>query len=161
MILDCFLLLVRIKPNILWMCRPSALRASTGVTKVTERRALPWKVFCLGRQKPRKNAHALASDELTWSSALLQRRPLLFLSVWLASVFGLSFFLFFWRGGGGSFSPLLFWLFRVSFVPPGQSVSSSNNKNLEAKFSQYFFFSNHLIKISSTTTKKIRSSCSK
>ena len=65
-------------------------------------------------------------------------------------------------GGRGSFPPLRFWLFRVSLVSPGQSVSSSNNKNLEAKFSQYFFFfPNHLIKISSTTTKKIRSSCSK
>lgn len=162
MILDCFLLLVRIKPNILWMCRPSALRASTGVTKVTERRALPWKVFCLGRQKPRKNAHALASDELTWSSALLQRRPLLFLSVWLASVFGLAFFLFFWQGGeGGPFHLFFFGFFECLLFHRDSRFPPLIIKIWKLNFHSIFFFSNHLIKISSTTTKKIRSSCSK
>lgn len=143
MILDCFLQ-VRLKPNILWMCRRSALEASTRLRS-------PALTF-----KKHRNARASAPDELPGSSvgALLQGRQLLFLSVWFASVFGFGVSFSFWV----SFHLFRFWLFECLFVPrqPGSFLIIKI-----WKLNFHSIFSNHLIKISSTTTKKIRSSCNK
>lgn len=54
--------------------------------------------------------------------------------------FGICFGFFFLSGGFFPFHLFVFGFLECLFLPPGQSVSSSNNKNLEAKFSQYFSF---------------------
>lgn len=155
MILDCFLLLVRIKPNILWMCGHSALRASTGAPEVAERLALPWKTIRLGPRKTRGNAYALASGELTSSSAPPLPLSLASFSIW----FGL-----FWQVGVGvgwvPFHLFVFVFFECLLLCRDSRFPPLIIKIWKLNFHS-IFFSNHLIKISSTTTKKIRSSCSK
>lgn len=133
MILDCFLQ-VRLKPNILWMCRRSALEAST---RQRSRRcalflcrspALTFKKTqkCT-RFGPRRAAWELGRRPPAGKAAPLPLSLVCF-SIWFWGVFLIL----------GFFSPLSFLAFRVSFCSQTAGFFS-NNKNLEAKFSQYFF----------------------
>lgn len=148
MILDCFSSSAADQTQ--YSLDVSAPGASTGSGV-----ALPPKIFCLGRQKdPQKGARfGLGRADLQ----LPPPPPLLFLSL-------ASFTIWLFFGGGGflfaswfrAFSRA-FWLRRDSrFPPPIIKIWKLNFHSIS-----FFFFSNHLIKISSTTTKKIRSSCSK
>lgn len=148
MILDCFLLLVRIRPNILWMCR----LPGRGAARSSSKDLLPWP-----SENPQKGAR-LGLGELAWGSASCREGPLLFLSVWLASVFGLAFFLW---GGGVPFRLFVFGFLECLLFRQDSRFPLLIIKIWKLNFHSIFFFSNHLIKISSTTTKKIRSSCSK
>lgn len=99
--------------------------------------------------------HVSTSGKLTLTHffALMQRRQLLLLSpsVWFSSVFGLAFLRF-------AIQLFVFGFLCLSFFCQ-DSLFLYLIKIWKLNF--HSIFSNHLIKISSTTTKKIRSSCSK
>lgn len=102
-----------------------------------------------------RKTHVSTSGKLTLTHffALMQRRQFLFLStcVWFSSVFGLAFLRF-------AIQLFVFGFLCLSFFCQ-DSLFLYLIKIWKLNF--HSIFSNHLIKISSTTTKKIRSSCSK
>lgn len=147
--------LVWIKPNILWIRLRPALRnvnlteaavcvsysasdvPSLGSKWMTRHHCRP--LFLFWPPNKCRTTHSFTSDRSTRFCSLY--------CVWFGSVFGFSRF------------AICFWLFVCLFFFLCQdSLFLYLIKIWKLNF--HSIFSNHLIKISSTTTKKIRSSCS-